>query len=672
LFASIKSGLLVDVRARGSAASELAARIRGRTRRAIARWVSSGGAAVTEPGPRDATAAAIVTAVLIGDRAGIADDVRERLQAAGTYHVIAISGGNIAMFVVLVVGALRVAGFSGRPSAVAALAVLAVYGQVASAGPSVWRATVMASLHLATRALDHQSPSWQVTAVAVAGMLVVHPMDLLDPGFQLTVGATVALLYGAGWAFDSSRRDTRQELRRRPAVWTRMAAAGRAAMGWLAAGLVATLAVEVALLPVAVTTFNRVTAAGLPLNLLAVPLMAVTQVAGMVTVAADTLGLPASVPGAAARFAAQALVDTSRLVDLAPWLVARVPAPSPWLVAAYDVACLGMVVAWARLSAGSGDPGNAAAWAGQGVPRVWRRRLSPAAIVLATSTCAVAFSGAAIVSGVAWPTGERPPALRVTMLDVGQGESILLETPDGAALVDAGGAPFGSSGFDIGGRVVAPALWARGIRRLAALAVTHGDPDHLGGALSVLRDFAPREVWLGVDVPGHEPSAALAREAAAHGVRVVHRRAGESFALGAARVRVLHPANPDWERRRVRNDDSVVLEVALGDVALLLTGDIGAAIEDGLVAQLTPAPTRILKVAHHGSRTSSGAALVEGWRPQLVLVSCGRGNSFGHPAPEVLARFAGVHARVLRTDRDGQVTVETDGRRVWTRTYVGG
>ena len=137
------------------------------------------------------------------------------------------------------------------------------------------------------------------------------------------------------------------------------------------------------------------------------------------------------------------------------------------------------------------------------------------------------------------------------------------------------------------------------------------------------------------------------------------------------RVRVLHPPAADWERRRVRNDDSVVLEVLYGDVAILLTGDIGADIERAILPQLTPARLRILKVAHHGSRTSSSAELLEGWRPQIAIISCGRGNSFGHPAPEVIDRLTSVGAEIYRTDLDGQVTVDSDGSGVIVRTFVG-
>ena len=120
----------------------------------------------------------------------------------------------------------------------------------------------------------------------------------------------------------------------------------------------------------------------------------------------------------------------------------------------------------------------------------------------------------------------------------------------------------------------------------------------------------------------------------------------------------------------MRNDDSVVLEVVYGDVAILLTGDISADIEREIAPRLTPARIRILKVAHHGSRTSSSSALLETWRPQIALISCGRGNRFGHPTPEVLQRLEAIGATVLRTDLDGQITIETDGRSLRTATFM--
>jgi competence protein ComEC len=235
-------------------------------------------------------------------------------------------------------------------------------------------------------------------------------------------------------------------------------------------------------------------------------------------------------------------------------------------------------------------------------------------------------------------------------------------------LVDTGGPPFGG-GIDIGRRVLAPALWARGIRSLDAMLVTHGDPDHLGGAIAVADDFRPARIWEGIRLPHHAPTQALLNAATHWRIPVVPLRAGQVIREGDVQLRVLHPPPPDWERRRVRNDDSVVLEVVYRDVAIVLTGDISAEVEQSIVPLLTPARTRILKVAHHGSRTSSSAVLLDGWRPQVAIISCGRGNRFGHPAPEVLRRLEAIGATVLRTDLEGQIIIETDGRALRTTTF---
>ena len=146
---------------------------------------------------------------------------------------------------------------------------------------------------------------------------------------------------------------------------------------------------------------------------------------------------------------------------------------------------------------------------------------------------------------------------------------------------------------------------------------------------------------------------------------------GEAFRWGSATIRVLHPPEPDWERPRVRNDDSVVLDIRQGDVALLLTGDIGSEVERAIVPQLLPARIRVLKVGHHGSRTSTSQALLDAWRPQIALISAGRGNTFGHPAPDVVERLENAGARIFRTDRHGQITLESDGHDVTVRTFAG-
>jgi competence protein ComEC len=445
-----------------------------------------------------------------------------------------------------------------------------------------------------------------------------------DVGFTLTFGATAALLEGARRLVDLMPRH-------------RVAA-------WLVTSIVASTAVELALMPVGARTFSRVTTAGLLLNLAAVPLMGLVQVAGIVVAGVGEVEAIASVAGWVAHLAADGLVESARLVELAPWLSSRVPPPPIWLVALYYAGLAGVLMA-------------------RGATR-------------ATCAAVLCVSIAGIVSGQPtgrWGTEPAATTLRVTAFDVGQGDATLLQLPDrSTVLVDTGGTPFGGGGFDVGSRVLSPAMWALGLRRLDTLLLTHGDPDHIGGARSAIDDFEPATLWEGIPVPGHAALQDVLTRARAVGTHVARRYAGDERRLGDVRIRVLHPPVPDWERRRVRNDDSVVVEVVFGDVAVLLPGDVGAGIERAIVSQLTPARHRILKLAHHGSRTSSSRELIEGWRPQIAIASCGRGNAFGHPAPEVLERLDAIGAVVYRTDRDGQISIETDGATVNVRTFVGG
>jgi competence protein ComEC len=611
LLGTVKSGLLIEVAREGSYVAERSADVREHVRRAVRRWIE----------PHDAISAAIASAVLIGDRTGLPEETRERLQAAGTYHVIAISGGNIAILATAAILALMIVGVRGRHAAVVVIAVLSAYALVVTAGPSVWRATLMAVLYFLARAIDHRSGVWQTASMTAAVMVVLRPLDVRDAGFILTFGATLALIEGA-----------RIGARVTPRV---------AALSWITASVFASLAIELALLPVSALLFSRVTGAGLVLNLIAVPMMGVVQISALVTAVADAVPAIAGTAGWIAHMAARVLVDSAGLVTLAPWSVARVPPPAILVVAVY----------YASLASA-----------------VFGSRPRPRA-----AAAVVWIVAALVVTGVLAPrlpssrAADQP--LRLTMLDVGQGESILIETPsDRRLLIDTGGAPFGGS-FGIGARVIAPALWTRGITSLDAVVVTHGDPDHLGGAVDVLADFTPRRIWLGVRVPNHRPTQDLEDTAARLRIPLDVRRTGEMETDGEVRIRVLHPPPPDWERRRVRNDDSVVLEILYRDVALLLTGDISSAIEREILPHLTQARIRVLKVAHHGSRTSSSQELISTWRPQVALISAGRGNTFGHPATEVLRRLEAIGATVLRTDLQGQIDVETDGREIKFRTF---
>ncbi|MEO6213353.1 MAG: ComEC/Rec2 family competence protein [Vicinamibacterales bacterium] len=350
---------------------------------------------------------------------------------------------------------------------------------------------------------------------------------------------------------------------------------------------------------------------------------------------------------------ATGLVESARLVDLAPWLAQDVSPPAWWLSVAYYSACAGLLYG-----------------STQGSMRLVRSRS------LRLSSCAtLVLAGALIVlSPSGTSSGDMAPAppdtLRVVVLDVGQGDATVVILPDRTCLlIDAGG--LAGTTFDIAGRVVLPALRALGVRRLHALVVTHGDPDHVGGADGVMQRLRTLNVWEGVPVPPNGGLRALIARAAV--MRTMWRtvRPGDVERAAGVDIRVLHPPEPDWERQRVRNDDSVVLEISYRDVSILLPGDIGADVERELARSLRLRPLVILKAAHHGSATSSGDPFIDATHPRAVIFSAGRQNRFGHPAPAVVERFRRHQVEMFNTAVDGAVFVETDGTKVEVRGWTG-
>jgi len=622
LIASVKSAHVVAVVRPGGWAAEAAATVRERARRAIARAAGAG----TE-------ASAVGTAVLIGDRAGLAAPLEERLQRAGTFHVIAISGGNIALWSM---ASLWIAArlTRRRPLALAATALaLVAYAAIVGGGASVLRATGMALVGIATQWLDQRGAAVNVLALTAAALVVADPIVVFDIGFWLTTAATAGLVVGLP-----------------------VPAAGESrARAWTRALLLTSVWAEAALLPIVASVFQQVTIAGVVLSAAAIPAMAVVQLAALGAVLADAAAPLLLGPcGVVLHLATSVVTESARVVDAVPWLSWRVPPPSPPAVALYAAS----IAAWLWARRVAADTHAA------GLTRRVTRVAAPAMAVW------IAVSPATLLP-------RAPGELRLSVLDVGQGDAVLVHFPNGRRmLVDAGGAP--TEGRDLGARVVGPTLRARGLRRLDYLVVTHADGDHIGGAATLVREFRPAEVWVGVPVADHAATARLREAARAVGASWRQVVRGERLQVDEVQLDVAHPPAPDWERQRVRNDDSVVLALRYGAVRVVLAGDIGAAV-DAEVAQVVeasqrheaPAALTVLKVAHHGSAGASTAPLLGMLRPSLAIVSSGAANPFGHPAPATLARLHDIGAEVWRTDREGEVTVSTNGAAIEIRAHTG-
>jgi competence protein ComEC len=629
LVGSVKSGALVEVVAAGSRLEESAAAIRSWMRRRIAEHVAH----------RDSRSAGVTTAILIGDRTGLAREDERRMQEAGTYHVIAISGGNIAVLAGLLLVAARLLLIPVGTASILTAVALVAYGGTFVGAPSVSRAVTVAVLALAARVLDHRVASLNVLAAAAVLAVAASPLVVTDPSFILSFGATLGILLGVPLIVDGRRAPGPVGRR-----WGR-----RLGLAMLAL-LAATICAEIALAPVGATLFSRVPLAGLLLNFAAIPLMTLVQVSGLaVVITASWWDAAANAAGLVAHLAAAGLLGSARLVDIAPWLSADVRSPAWWLIATYYGCAVGLL-------------------------RRGSRR--PAAAGLAAAAGLMLF-GPSVLTRDHVPRPTMP--VRVTVLDVGQADATVVELPGGhALLVDAGGVPWlspptggAAPAFDVGERIVLPALRAMGVRRLDGLVVTHADPDHVQGGPGVLRRTRVRSVWDGIPVP-HSPEwrelDALARTRAISWRRV---QAGDAERFGDAEVRVLHPPPADWERQRVRNDDSVVLEVRIGGVSIVLPGDIGQEGERAILPRLDAGRLVILKAPHHGSGSSSTPELLDRLRPAAAIFSCGRANPFGHPHPAVVTRYRARSAELFSTAEDGAVFVETDGAQVDVRGWTG-
>jgi competence protein ComEC len=520
--------------------------------------------------------AALLAGLLLGERTDLPPDVDAAFRRAGVYHVLAVSGFNVALVASTVWALLALARAPRRLAALGALVVVGGFATVVGPQPSVLRATLMAGLVLVALLLERDASVLNGLALAALVILAVRPADLHDPGFQLSFAATAGIVLA-------------------PLPRNRLAAA-----------VAVSAAAQLAVLPIGLAHFNQLSTIGVLANLGVVPLAGLATVLGLVAVAASA----ASTTLAGWLFAAAwpVLLALRGLVALAaavPGAVVHVPAPGVLAIACYGAAlALGLTA--------------------------WRRRLTHRRQARGMGAAAVVLVG---VSGLLtlWPA-LRPAdgRLRVSVLDVGQGDAIVIEGPDGrAVLVDAGaGGPYR---LDAGERVVAPFLWNRGVLRLAAIVVTHADVDHAGGMAAIRDLFTIREAWDGAPQAG-------------------------PLALGGATITPLTAASEG------RNDAARVLRIDFGLVSVLLASDIEGPGEQALVASGAPLRATVLKVPHHGSRTSSSPTFLAAVRPSVAVISVGARNVYGHPDAGVLGRLAAARADVYRTDRDGAILLDTDGR----------
>jgi competence protein ComEC len=570
--------------------------------------------------------AGLLKATVLGDRSGLTPEMNRAFLDSGTYHILAISGLNVSLLAGALFGLFRLLRASPRWAAGAAAVLVTFYAALAGAGPSVIRAAVMADVYLLAVLLDRRADLLNSLALSGLAILWWNPRFLHDVGFQLTFLATLGIILVL------------------PRCQSRLVSLPRP-LRWILESVAITVAATAATLPILAGSFNRVSPSGLLANIPIVPLSGL--ITGLGTAAcAIFLAVPTGLAwlNQVNGWLVDALLELARWFGAWSWSTVRVYAPTTGMLLCY----------YATLAA--------VLWAWPARPRpVGRGRFSRSAVWVSVGCCALL---AAQILWRLYPAAE-DSRVRLTMLDVGQGEAIYLEVPGRSnMLVDAGGML--GEGFDIGQRVIVPFLWHEWVNRLDVVVLTHPQSDHIGGAPTILREFTVGEVWTGGS-PATSATDVWIQEYLRHR-RIPHRvvAAGDPpLRWGHAVVQVIHPAVEDGGAPPIRlgrepgpNDLSVVLRVQSGDQAILLTGDLERSGEAALLGSGATLAAQVLKVPHHGSRQSSIEAFLRAVGPAVALVSVGHRNPFRHPHPEIVARYQAAGIRVWRTDRNGAISVE--------------
>jgi len=613
---------------------------------------------------------AMMQALLLGESSKLEKVWTEDFRHTGTFHALVISGTQVAALAAFFLFLLRLCFVPQMIALTITAATSWLYALVTGWQAPVIRSAAGLTLFLIACYFYRQRRILNLLAAVALAFLIADPQQLFEPSFQLSflavgfLGAFAApliertsgpLAHGL-----SSLNDVERDRRMPPRVaqfrvevrllaetiqvWTRWPARlcqimltvpTRIAFYVFELGLTSA-AVQVGLaLPMAIY-FHRVSISGLTANAIIIPALGLAVPVGFVAMVTGW-ALPAK--GAAL------------LLTISKWTVHahanwepnwRIPGPPLWLALATALSLIGL------------------AWA-QRAHRPWR--------IASTTVVAV------LLAVLVWhPFAPRvaPGILEISAIDVGQGDSILIAFPDGKLmLMDGGGvAGFGrriKSRLDVGEDVVSPYLWSRSIRRLDVVALSHAHEDHIGGLDAILENFQVKELWTGA-TPASPSWDALRDKALRTGVKISPVRRGLPFSYGGITLQALAPGVDYAPGAAPRNNDSLALRLTYGQRSVLLTGDMEKQVEAELLSENLIARADVLKVAHHGSRTSSAVAMLDAVHPSFAIVSAGFENSYGHPHPDVLGRLSERGISVLRTDALGLVCIRTNGRSITVET----
>lgn len=608
--------------------------------------------------PNDTYADGMMQAVLIGATVKLDKMWTEDYRSTGTFHALVISGSHVGVLAAVLLFCLRILAMPRGAAIVTTIMAAWLYAGITGWQAPVLRSAAGMTLYGIGRCFYREGRILNILAAVALLFIAVDPEQLFDASFQLSflavalIGAFVIPVLDATSAplargltdLSDVGRDLRLppktaqfrvELRllkkTLPLPWVAMARV------WLYLWeiFITSFFIQVGLALPMIFYFHRLPVSGLSANAIVVPVLSAIVPLGFLAIATQSHPL--------ASLCAWLLELSRRAVSFhARWEPDwRIPSPPWWLAVLFVILLV------------------AAAW--RKAPR-WSR-------VFAWGGAAAALLAVAIHPFA--PVIDRGD-FELSMIDVGQGDSLLTVFPTGQMmLVDAGGiAQFGRtrrSNLDIGEDVVSPYLWTRSIKHLDVVAMTHAHEDHMGGMVAVMKNFHPRELWVGA--VGESPEWQRVREAAREqGIIIRRMQQGAPFAYGGATLQVLAPLPDYTPTDKAENNDSLVIRVDYGSSGFLLTGDMEKKVEERLYDEGLLRPASVLKVGHHGSRTSSTPDLLTSVHPVFGLISVGYDNSYGHPHPLTIAGLREHGVTVYRTDQIGLVRVISNGHSLQIET----
>jgi competence protein ComEC len=551
---------------------------------------------------------------VLGDDEGIDAETVEDFRRAGLSHLLAVSGQNVALLALLAMPVLALLGLPLRARLAWVLGLIVAYVPLAGAGPSIERAGVMGALSVLATLRGRRASRLYALAVAAAVTLAIDPGIAADVGWQLSFAAVLGILFLAAPMAN--------------AIGARLGARGPLG-GALAEGTAMTVAASLATAPLIAFHFGELSTVTLLANLLALPAVAPAMWLGMLAAAGG------QIPG----FPVEAVNAPSSL------LLGYVAQVAAWCARP----------GWASVEVGLGPGGLVVSYLAIAAAAVLaRRRPALAASVAVVLVAASGLGVGAVLAGEAArgaaADGAPPAGLRITVLDVGQGDAILFQPAAARPILVDGGPP---------GDRLAEKLGAAGVGEVAAAVVTHDQSDHVGGIEELLGRVPIRTLVYAV--AGH----GLLERARAAGVQASRIAAGGELRSGRLRLDVLWPPPELLSGPQAGEDPNLLALVMVahwGAFSMLLTADAEAE-----STPVDPGPVDVLKVAHHGSDDAGLDGLLERTLPRLAVISVGADNSYGHPTAATLATLARHGVRTLRTDRDGAVVIEVRGASVEVR-----